>query len=95
MCSLVYELLIAQTISFFSSNTVVWYSLTIGLYLVSMGLGAFKFDQWVGKKDLIPSLIYLEIILSLIGGIVVVLIHLAQMVIYRLTAKYKPTLHLM
>ena len=39
-CSLLYELLIAQTLSILAANTVVWYSVTIGVYLASMGLGA-------------------------------------------------------
>ncbi len=79
LCSLVYELLIAQTISFFASNSVIWYSLTIGLYLVSMGAGAYCADRFVGKNNLIASFIKLEILLSLIGGMVVLIIHYAQM----------------
>ena len=31
-CSLLYELLIAQTLSLLAGNTVVWYSLTVGAY---------------------------------------------------------------
>lgn len=79
LCSLVYELLIAQTISFFASNSVIWYSLTIGLYLVSLGAGAYCTDRFVGKNNLIASFIKLEILLSLIGGMVVMIIHYAQM----------------
>ena len=37
-CSLLYELLIAQTMSMMAGNTVVWYSLTVGGYLGAMGL---------------------------------------------------------
>lgn len=79
LCSLVYELLIAQTISFFASNSVIWYSLTIGLYLVSLGAGAYCADRFIGKNNLIASFIKLEILLSLIGGMVVLIIHYAQM----------------
>ena len=39
-CSLLYELLIAQTLSLLAGNTVVWYSLTVGAYLGAMGIGA-------------------------------------------------------
>ena len=42
-CSLLYELLIAQTLSLLAGNTVVWYSLTVGAYLGAMGLGAALF----------------------------------------------------
>ncbi len=37
-CSLLYELLIAQTLAMLAANTVVWYSVTIGIYLAAMGL---------------------------------------------------------
>ncbi len=37
-CSLLYELLIAQTLSLLAGNTVVWYSLTVGTYLGAMGI---------------------------------------------------------
>lgn len=40
-CSLLYELLIAQAIAGFVTNNVVWYCLTIGFYLASMGVGAY------------------------------------------------------
>ena len=42
-CSLLYELLITQTLSLLAGNTVVWYSLTVGVYLSAMGLGAVVF----------------------------------------------------
>jgi spermidine synthase len=46
-----YELLIAETLSTVAANTVVWYSLTIGLYLLSMGYGSLLFEKVYGKKD--------------------------------------------
>lgn len=39
-CSVVYELLLGQTLSSFLGNTVLRYSVTIGLYMLSMGIGA-------------------------------------------------------
>lgn len=39
-CSIVYELLLGQSLSAFMGNTVLRYSVTIGLYLFSMGMGA-------------------------------------------------------
>ena len=38
-CSIVYELLLGQTLSAFFGNTVLRYSVTIGLYLFAMGMG--------------------------------------------------------
>ena len=40
-CSIVYELTMAQSLSAFLGDTVLRYSTTIGLYLASMGIGAF------------------------------------------------------
>ena len=40
-CSIVYELLMAQTLTLLTGNSVLRYSTTIGLYLASMGIGAF------------------------------------------------------
>ena len=40
-CSILYELLAAQTLSLLAANTVIWYSLVVGLFLASMGIGAF------------------------------------------------------
>ena len=45
-CSLVYELLIAQSMAMLAANMVVWYSLTVGIYLAAMGLGAFLYERW-------------------------------------------------
>ena len=39
-CSIVYELLLAQSLTAFLENTVLRYSITIGLYMFSMGYGA-------------------------------------------------------
>ncbi|MDZ7827725.1 MAG: hypothetical protein U5R48_18865 [Gammaproteobacteria bacterium] len=39
------SLLIAQTLATLAANTVVWYSVTIGVYLAAMGLGALLHDR--------------------------------------------------
>ena len=49
-CSLVYELLIAQTLSLLAGNTVIWYSLTVGLYLGAMGLGTAVSKRYSGQS---------------------------------------------
>ena len=41
-CGLTYQLTIAQSLSVLIGNSVVQYSLTIGLFLVSMGYGAMR-----------------------------------------------------
>ena len=44
-CSLIYELLIAQSMAMLAANMVVWYSLTVGTYLAAMGIGALLYDR--------------------------------------------------
>jgi len=79
-CSLLYELLIAQTVSFLASNTVAWYSLTLGLYLIAMGLGANYCNNFKRKKDFLFLLLFkVEIALSLLGAGSVALIYFAHM----------------
>ncbi len=80
-CSMVYELLLAQTLSFFAEGTVTWYSLVLGVYLGSMGIGALSFRKVFKSTDNWSSLIQVEMWLSLIGGMSVILIHLLHMIV--------------
>jgi S-adenosylmethionine/arginine decarboxylase-like enzyme len=54
MCSLLYELLLAQTLATTMGNTVLRYNVTIGLYIASMGIGALLYSRlktwWFAKK---------------------------------------------
>ena len=56
-CSLLYELLIAQTLATLAANTVVWYSVTIGVYLAAMGVGAMSASQKFSAGDLVAAVI--------------------------------------
>ncbi len=66
-CSIVYELVLAQALSAFLGNTVLRYSITIGLYLLCMGIGSILAE---GKfiKDSIKTLLWVEVFLTLFGG---------------------------
>jgi spermidine synthase len=77
-CSIVYELLLAQALSAFLDNTVLRYSVTIGLYMFSMGLGAFIAEGRLSRHALF-SLLLIEISLSLIGGGAIVWLYGADM----------------
>ncbi len=50
LCSMAYELLLAQVLSAFFANTVLRYSVTIGLYMCFMGVGAFAAERYVVKR---------------------------------------------
>jgi spermidine synthase len=66
-CSIVYELLLGQTLSAFFGNTVLRYSVTIGLYMASMGLGAL-YLQWRRARSSVLRLQVVEILLTVCGG---------------------------
>ena len=65
-CSIVYELMLAQCLSIVLGNTVLRYSITIGLYLFSLGMGALAFA--FSKKEKSPQILFfIEAILAFIG----------------------------
>ncbi|MEZ4265098.1 MAG: hypothetical protein R3F39_01880 [Myxococcota bacterium] len=72
-CSMVYELLLAQTLSATMGNTNFRYNLTIGLYLASLGLGAFLFGRRKRDDDTL-LLIDVELMLSLVGSTAPILV---------------------
>ena len=76
-CSIIYELLMAQTLTLLTGNSVVRYSTTIGLYLASLGLGAFLCSP---KRLVRPveTLWKVEVLLSLVGGAAVALLYVSH-----------------
>ena len=72
LCSIIYELLISTTATYFLGDGVRQFSIIIGIYLFSMGLGAF-FSKFL--KDMpLRFFVHIEFLLGLIGGISVPLI---------------------
>ena len=69
-CSIVYELIIASTLTFISDNIVLWYSLTIGSYILFLGLGAFVYEK-IKQKEPMKLLIWVEVFLCILGASVV------------------------
>lgn len=80
MCSIIYELVIAQTLSLLAANTVIWYSVTVGLFLLGMGFGAFIGGRLVKNCDALSALIKVELLLSLCGALVVAGVHFLHMI---------------
>jgi spermidine synthase len=76
-CSLLYELLIAQALATFAANTVTWYSVTVGLYLAGMGLGALLHDKHP-TANLWARFFRVEVALSAAGAIAVPLLHFSH-----------------
>lgn len=65
-CSIVYELILAQSLSIMLGNTVLRYSITVGLYLFSLGMGTLAFAFWKRGKHT-QLLFWIEIILASLG----------------------------
>lgn len=66
-CGLTYELLIATVSSYLLGNSVTQFSLSIGLFVGSMGLGS-----WISQritKHLLAVFVWLEIALGVVGGL--------------------------
>ena len=67
MCSIIYELLISTTASYFLGNSVQQFSIIIGIYMASMGLGS-----WLSRfinSELLYRFIQVEIVLGLVGAL--------------------------
>ncbi|TGK11375.1 polyamine aminopropyltransferase [Leptospira fletcheri] len=65
-CGLVYELLAGTVASYLLGETVTQFSLVIGVYLFSMGIGSW-FSRYL-LKDLVPKFLEVELALGLLGG---------------------------
>jgi spermidine synthase len=74
-CGLVYELLAGTIASYLLGETVTQFSLIIGTYLFSMGVGS-----WLSKyleKDLIPKFLEIELAIGLVGGFSAAILYLS------------------
>lgn len=73
LCSIIYELLVSTTATYFLGDGVRQFSIIIGIYLFSMGIGAF-FSKYLTKMPL-RFFVHIEFLLGLVGGISVPLLY--------------------
>jgi spermidine synthase len=73
LCSIVYELLISTTSSYFLGDSIKQFSITIGVYMAAMGVGSFL--SRLIQTDLLRKFILVEIVLGLVGGSCVPLLY--------------------
>ena len=66
ICGIVYELIISTISSYLLGNSVYQFSLTIGVFMFSMGLGSIVTKYL--NTQYIENFIFVEILLALIGG---------------------------
>ena len=65
-CSIIYDLVYSQALTVLYGGTIARYSITIGLYLFSLGLGSFFFNSFKFKNTVV-FFWWIELLLSLIG----------------------------
>jgi len=73
LCGITYELVLGSLATYLLGNPVQQYSITIGFFLSSMGLGS-----WLSRyilKDLIRNFIRIEVMLGFVGGISVIVLN--------------------
>ena len=66
VCGLTYELIVGTLSSYLFGNSVVHFSLTIGLFMSAMGLGSFA-SRWI-TRSVLGWFILLQMAIGLIGG---------------------------
>ena len=67
VCAIVYELVIAALSSYLLGNSIYQFSITIGLFMSSMGIGSFLSKYF--KQSLIARFIQIEIAVGFVGGV--------------------------
>lgn len=71
-CSILYELMLANVLSLLTGNQVLWQAVTIAVYVGGLGFGAY----WSEKiKNPLKSLVRVEFLISLLGGVSLLLIY--------------------
>ncbi|MCI5141964.1 MAG: spermidine synthase, partial [Candidatus Electrothrix sp. ATG1] len=74
LCGIVYELLIATVSSYLLGNSVRQFSITIGLFMAAMGLGAY-ITRFI-SSHLIARFVIIEILVALAGGMSTIILFL-------------------
>ena len=78
-CSMCYELIISAVSSYLLGNSTLQYSVTIGLYMASLGLGSYVSKYFT--KNLFNIFVTIELGIGVIGGISSLVLFLANIYI--------------
>ncbi len=63
-CSIIYELILANTLAIITDNYIFWHSITIGIYILGLGFGSIRSEKLTPSLN---SLINIELSLSILG----------------------------
>jgi spermidine synthase len=86
LCTMIYELILAQTLSSVMGNTAYRYSLTIGLYIAAMGLGAILVNKFSKKENDLHYFIQVELYLAILGATAPWIVLVADSLLQNLSA---------
>lgn len=75
-CSMCYELIISAVSSYLVGDSILQFSITIGLYMCAMGLGSFL-SKFI-KKHLFDWFVFVEIGVGILGGISALILFLSN-----------------
>jgi spermidine synthase len=75
-CAIVYELLISTVSTYLLGSSVLHFSITIGLFLSFLGVGAYLSRYLTGS--LLPKFILIEFVLALAGGYSAAVLYIAN-----------------
>lgn len=87
VCGIVYELLIATVSSYLLGNSVYQFSITIGLFMFAMGVGAYLSKKL--EDGLLAWFVGVELLLALLGGFSSTLLFL----VFPYAGLYVPTMY--
>lgn len=73
LCGITYELVLGSLATYLLGNPVQQYSITIGFFLVSMGIGSYLSRFFVDK--LLKTFILIEVALGIAGGMSVIVLN--------------------
>ncbi|MEM9850085.1 MAG: polyamine aminopropyltransferase, partial [Bacteroidota bacterium] len=73
LCSIIYELLISTTTSYFLGDSIKQFSITIGVYMAAMGLGSYWSKYF--ERDILSKFVLVELSLGTIGGLSVPILY--------------------
>lgn len=82
ICAMVYEFLIAETLTAILGNTILRYNTTVGIYVASMGFGALIIDAIFKDKSDEIKMVMTEIGLSFLGFFSALIILIANYYIF-------------
>lgn len=89
LCSIIYELLIGTASSYFLGDSITQFSITIGVFMAAMGLGAYLSRRFTDR--VLERFVTVELALGLLGGLSVPALYFA----FAYTELYEPIMMLL